>query len=118
MIKETNKEFGDGSHIIYVNGAYKDDNSAIGRMIHDFGCVKSSDMYCEVLKNNVKYYKETEGGRNIMCQVIEELANKREEKLLVDKIKVLMSKLNESAEQVMELLDIPQDEWSRFKSLL
>jgi hypothetical protein len=53
-----------------------------------------------------------------MCQVIEELANKREEKLLVDKIKVLMSKLNESAEQVMELLDIPQDEWSRFKSLL
>jgi hypothetical protein len=75
-------------------------------------------LYRELLKINVKYYKAIEGGRNIMCQVIEELANKREEKLLVDKIKVLMSKRNESAEQVMELLDIPQDEWSRFKSLL
>jgi hypothetical protein len=45
IIKETKEEFGDGSHIIYVNGAYKDDDSAIGRMIHDFGRVKSSDMY-------------------------------------------------------------------------
>jgi hypothetical protein len=110
MIKETNKEFGDGSHIIYVNGAYKDDNSAIGRMIHDFGCVKSSDMYCEVLKNNVKYYKETEGGRNIMCQVIEELADKRAEIKTLNLVKNLMDSMNWTAEQAMEALKITEDD--------
>jgi hypothetical protein len=110
MIKETKEEFGDGSHIIYVNGAYKDDNSAIGRMIHDFGCVKSSDMYCEVLKNNVKYYKETEGGRNIMCQVIEELADKRAEIKTLNLVKNLMDSMNWTAEQAMEALKITEDD--------
>ena len=33
-------------------------------MIHDFGCVRASDMYSEVLKNQVRYFKETEGGKN------------------------------------------------------
>jgi hypothetical protein len=114
VIKETNKEFGDGSHIIYVNGAYKDDDSAIGRMIHDFGCVKSSDMYCEVLKNNVKYYKETEGGRNIMCQIIEEFADKRAETKRIDTsfylVKNLMDSMNLNVEQAMEALKIAEDD--------
>lgn len=48
VIKETNTDLGNGTHIIYVNGAYKDDCTAIGRMVHDFGCVRSSDMHCEV----------------------------------------------------------------------
>jgi hypothetical protein len=114
VIKETKEEFGDGSHIIYVNGAYKDDDSAIGRLIHDFGCVKSSDMYCEVLKNCVKYYKETEGGRNIMCQIIEEFADKRAETKRIDTsfylVKNLMDSMNLTVEQAMEALKIAEDD--------
>ena len=34
-IKETGELFDDGSHILYVNGAYRDD-SAIGKLMHDF----------------------------------------------------------------------------------
>ena len=35
VVAETGKPLGDGTHIIYVNGAYRDD-SAIGRLMHDF----------------------------------------------------------------------------------
>lgn len=49
MIKETDEYFGDGSHIIYVNGSYKDDSSSIGRLLHDFRCISSSDMFYPVL---------------------------------------------------------------------
>jgi hypothetical protein len=122
VITENNSFFEDGSHIIYVNGAYKNDDTPIGKLVHDFGCVRSADMYCDTLKKQVHYFKETEGGREIVCQIVEnyaeEFAEQREEALLVDKIKVLMIKLNENAEQVMDLLDIPSDRWERYKTLL
>jgi hypothetical protein len=118
VVTENNRFFEDGSHIIYVNGAYKNDNTQIGKLVHDFGCVRSEDMYCEALKKQVHYFKETEGGREIVCQIVEEFADERADELLVDKIKVLMIKLNENAEQVMDLLDIPRDRWERYKSLL
>ena len=107
-----NKEFDDGAHIIYVNGAYKDDNSEIGRMVHDFGCVRASDMYSEVLKNQVRYFKETEGGREAVCEIIEEYGElkaaetaKKYEKMLDEKDKALNEKdkaLNEKDKALNE----------------
>ena len=41
---ETGESFDDGSHILYVNGAYRDE-SPIGRLMHDFSCTNPSDMY-------------------------------------------------------------------------
>lgn len=38
-IRETGVVFGDGSHILYVNGSYKDDKDPVGRLMHDFRCV-------------------------------------------------------------------------------
>ena len=35
VIEETGESFGDGSHIIYVNGAYRDD-TPLGKLMHDF----------------------------------------------------------------------------------
>lgn len=40
---ETGESFDDGSHILYVNGAYRDE-SPIGRLMHDFSCTNPSDM--------------------------------------------------------------------------
>lgn len=86
IIKEIDKDFIDGSHIIYVNGSYKDDNSQIGRLMHDFRCTSSEDMFYPLLAEQVKYFKETDGGREIMCKVFEDLADKRaEEKVLEEK---------------------------------
>ena len=77
IIKETGTYFGDGSHIIYVNGSYKNDEDPIGKLMHDFRCLNSADMFYPALARQVRYFKETEGGREIMCQIFEDLAEKR-----------------------------------------
>ena len=66
-----NKPFDDGNHIIYVNGAYKDDSSDIGRLMHDFRSTSSKDMFYDVLKDGMYHYKETEGGKAMTCKAIE-----------------------------------------------
>ena len=65
--------FGDGLHILYVNGEYQDVETPVGRLMHDFYCTKSEDMYSKVLADEVKYLKETEGGRGRMCRVLDEM---------------------------------------------
>ena len=73
-IAELNHQpFGDGNHIIYVNGKFRDMNHPIGRLMHDFNCTKAADMFNDVLANEVKYFKETEGGRSQMCELLEEM---------------------------------------------
>lgn len=41
VIEETGVYFGDGSHIIYVNGSYKDDNDPVRKLLHDCRCISS-----------------------------------------------------------------------------
>ncbi|MCD8364279.1 MAG: PIN domain-containing protein [Clostridiales bacterium] len=73
-IREMNHEsFGDGSHIIYVNGAYMDESDQIGKLMHDFRCTSAADMYFEILADRVRYFKETEGGRAQVCKMVEDL---------------------------------------------
>ena len=74
-IDETGDAFNDGSYIIYVNGEITNDYTALGRLVHDFSCLHSKDMYDETLKECVKRYKETEEGIKTMCTVMEELRN-------------------------------------------
>ena len=112
VIKETGACFGDGSHIIYVNGSYKDDSDPIGKLMHDFRCLSSVDMFYPALAKQLKYFKETEGGQDIMCQVFEELAEKRaDEKVLDEKAKLvknLMETMRLTAEQAMEAMKISE----------
>ena len=70
-IEELKTPFDDGNHIIYVNGAYKNDASDIGKLMHDFRCTSSIDMFYDVLKRGMYHFKETKGGRNIVCKAIE-----------------------------------------------
>ena len=41
IIQETKERFEDGSHIIYVNGSYKNDDDPVGKLMHDFRCTSS-----------------------------------------------------------------------------
>ncbi len=72
QIKEGGGDFGDGSHIIYVNGSY-DGDDALGRLIKDFKCKNPKDMYYSELAEGVRYFKE-EGGREEMCEAVEKYA--------------------------------------------
>ena len=44
--------------------------------MHDFMCDKAEDMYYEVLRNKVKYYKENQEGRREMCEIMDNIRNK------------------------------------------
>lgn len=77
-----------------------------------------TDMYNDLLKQQVHYFKETEGGKEEMCEIIEKVADKKAENVLIEKIKVVMGKLNDTAEKAMEFLDVPKDQWAHYKSLL
>lgn len=57
-IRETGERFEDGTHILYVNGAYRDE-SPIGKLMHDFSCMNPSDMKYGVLADRVRFFKES-----------------------------------------------------------
>ena len=68
----TGESFGDGSHILYVNGTYRDD-SEIGKLMHDFSCPNPSDMYYGVLAERASFLKEKEEGVAEMCKIMDEM---------------------------------------------
>ena len=43
----------------------------IGRLMHDFRCIDPNEMYSEVLKKWMKYYKQEKGGLEKMCEISE-----------------------------------------------
>ena len=71
-VLETGERFQDGSHILYVNGAYQDD-SPIGRLMHDFSCTDPADMYYDLLADRVRFFKESKEGVAIMCKAMEDM---------------------------------------------
>ncbi|HBA46557.1 MAG TPA: hypothetical protein DCZ91_01900 [Lachnospiraceae bacterium] len=97
VFQETGRAFNDGSHIIYVNGGYIDDEDPVGRLMHDFRCIKSDDMFYKELARQVEYFKETEGGREIMCKAFkdlaEDLAEERAKERAKEKAKELARRL-------------------------
>ncbi len=102
---ETNELFDDGSHIIYVNGAYQNEESRIGRLMHDFRCVAADDMHHSILADKVRYFKETEGGREEMCKVMEDM---RDEAIRKERARLALKllKKGESMEAIAELLEM------------
>lgn len=66
--------FGDGAHIIYVNGEFRDLKHPVGRLMHDMNCTNADEILNPLLAEEVRYLKETEGGRVQMCRAFEEIA--------------------------------------------
>ena len=70
------RAFGDGTHIIYVDGATRS-KSDIGKLMHDFLCSNAAEMYFDILKRQVSQFKNSDEGRRIMCKAVEEFAERR-----------------------------------------
>ena len=74
IVRETNKTFGDGTHIIYVNGSYKDgSNSALGNLIHDFFCANPEEMRHQRLVERVSFLKGNKNAVRKMCKTMKDL---------------------------------------------
>ncbi len=75
---ETGEIFEDGQHILYVNSK-KQDDTELGRLMHDLHCKESDRMYSNILSARVHQLKETEEGVKTMCQELEEIYNEGEQ---------------------------------------
>lgn len=73
-IEETGEKFNDGSHILYVNGQYREADP-LGTLMEDFFCTSPKDMHYPVLAERTKFFKENKEGVAIMCKVMEDMRN-------------------------------------------
>ena len=72
VIEENCQRCHDQLHIIYVNSSVQDD-TALGRLMHDLHCPNSQDMYSKILARRIKELKETQEGVDTMCDKLNEL---------------------------------------------
>ena len=79
--------------------------------MHDFRCLNSVDMFYPVLAKQVNFFKETEGGQEIMCQVFEDLAEKRAEEARIEEKKAfalrMIARGKLTVEEIAEDADLP-----------
>ena len=79
-IDGTSERFNDGSHIIYINGAARDDGTDVWKLIHDLRCPNADEMYFPNLAERVKFFKEDEAGMIQVSTYFEEREAKAVEK--------------------------------------
>ena len=107
-IGENKVLFGDGSHILYVNGKYRGDDE-IGKLMHDFSCTNPEDMNYEALAKRARYYKQDEKGVATMCKIMEDMRNEAAKKTTKDNARRLLKlgkiKIDEISECFPDLSD-------------
>ncbi len=72
QIKELNEAFQDEAHIIYVNSRNQDDTE-LGRLMHDLHCKKADEMHSPILAKRMYELKETQKGVELMCHEMEKI---------------------------------------------
>lgn len=96
IVSETGRPLGDGTHIVYVNGAYRDE-SPIGKLMHDFSCKNPGDMYYKSLAEQVRYYKEDAKGVEAMCRIVEDIIDSEKKEIALEFLKLNKLSLEEIA---------------------
>lgn len=75
VIKEDGMDFGDGSHIIYVNSKIQND-TALGRLMQDLYCTNPDELNYKEFVKRMKFLKYNKEGEEKMTDLIEEYAQK------------------------------------------
>ena len=114
-ILETGEQFDDGSHIYYVNGAYRDE-TPIGKLMHDFSCTNPSDMFYGVLADRVKFFKESKEGIAVMCKAMEDMRNQTLKEGMVNVAKRMLADGTLTMEKIAEYAGLSLDEVKKLKA--
>lgn len=114
ITENNNALFEDGAHIIYVNGEFQNLEHPIGRLMHDFTCKKASDILNPVLAEEVRYLKETEGGKGQMSRILEEMreetAMEAEHKKAVETAQKMLARGRDTVEDIAEITGLTLEE--------
>ena len=71
-IKEADDSFQDEAHIIYANSR-KQEDTELGRLMHDLHCKNADEMHSPVLAKRVHELKDTQKGVELMCHEMEKI---------------------------------------------
>ncbi len=124
VIMETGRVFGDETHFIYVDSS-KQDDSELGKLMHDLNCTNASDMNESILADNMRMFKESRKGIWHMCREMDEIRNEGilegrlegiKEGKIEGKIEAAknMIKIGMETEQIAKVLEVSEDivkEW-------
>ena len=108
-ISGSGRKFEDGTHILYVNGAYRDE-TPIGKLMHDFSCTDPANMYYTVLAERVRFFKESKEGVAIMCRAMEDMRNQTLREGMIEVAKKLLSDGTLTLEKISECVGLSLDE--------
>ncbi len=109
------ERFEDGSHILYVNGAYRND-TPIGRLMHDFSCTDAADMYYGTLADRVRFFKESKEGIEIMCRAMEDMRNQTLKEGMINVAKKMLEDGTITLEKIAEFVGLSVDEVRKLKT--
>lgn len=111
MVKETKKSFGDEAHIIYVNSQIQN-NSELGRLMHDFYCQEPKNIKNRTIKKRVKFFKEDKEGVDIMCKAFDEIRYEGEligqKKQSIETAKKMLNAGKFSISEIAEYADLDE----------
>ena len=109
IIAQNGKDFHDGSHIIYVNGAKRFDDTELSMLMHDFFCRDTKDIKNDVLAQRVRHFKEEESGVEEMCEIMQKLANEEAAKARLEIAENLLI-AGASIDLVVQGTELPREE--------
>ena len=109
IVRETGELFNDESHIIYVNSQIKDE-TALGKLMHDFSCTDAKDMNYKILADKVRYFKEDEKGVETMCKSMEEMRNEASRAKAVQIARRMLDSGKLTYEEIAEFSDLTIEE--------
>ena len=96
VIKKSGKPFNDGSHIVYVNASHQDLTTALGRLMHDFHCVKPEEMTDSVFARKAREMKGDEG-MGVWKEIEAEIESRKSESIAQNLIRLGTVALDEIA---------------------
>lgn len=95
-----------GGRSIRLDIYEKDDSDPVGKLMHDFRCTSSVDMFYQELANPVSHFKETEGGRNQVCEAMEEYGRRIAIKEKEETALKMIAKGKLTFEEIAEYLEL------------
>lgn len=119
---------GDGTHYLYVNGAYRG-NDAIGHLMSDFCQTSADEIAHPLLADRVRYWKESEEGVREMCEIMENMREEaRQEGIqqgiqqgvqqgVVASARCLAERMGIAMQEALEYVGVPEPERARYLAM-
>lgn len=114
-IFDTGESFDDDSHILYVNGEYRDE-TPIGKLMHDFSCTDPADMYYGKLADRVRFFKESKEGVAIMCRAMEDMRNQTLKEGMKEVARRMLMAGRYALEEISEISGLSLDEVKKLQA--